>query len=113
MSKALATVAAVLMAGGLAACGSGGDPAADRVADAEQACKETISGELKDPDSAKWKDVESAKSTTDPGDAWTVEGGVSGVNGFGGRNGFKDFTCVTRWNDDDGAMNVSYHRVDW
>ncbi|WP_139184185.1 hypothetical protein [Tsukamurella pulmonis] len=71
-------------------------------------CKESISGQLKDPESARFGDVTSGSERRDGGTrVWDVAGTVNAKNSFGGYVGTKPFTCTATLDEASGTMSAT------
>lgn len=79
-------------------------PAVETVADngdwAIVACHDSVENQLKDPDSADYKNETAVRGT---GQSYTVSGMVNAKNSYGGMTGFSAYTCTATL-DRDGKM---------
>ena len=97
MKKIGAALTAIVLCVGVAGCG----PAAMGEAEAVQRCEESISMQLKDPESSKFSSEifgpktrdTNAGETKEVPNKWTVVGLVNAKNSFGGYVGDKPFIC--------------------
>lgn len=83
-------------------------PAVGTSQQAESACEDNISQQLKTPSTADYVDVE---STSTGSNAWSVTGSVDSENSFGARVR-TDWTCAVTFDSDREVYSTNTHLLD-
>jgi hypothetical protein len=68
------------------------------------ACHDSIENQMKDPDSADYKNETATRGT---GQNYTVSGMVNGANSYGGMTGFTAYTCTASLDADGETMRAT------
>lgn len=88
-TKMMATTTAVLFAAlGLAGCT---DDGSWRTTAAQSSCLDSVKAQLKDPDSAQFRNVTVVKTSEN---SYKVTGEVNALNSFGAKAGYQQFICA-------------------
>ena len=105
MKRTMMTLAslAVLTAG---ACSTSNETTPEQYEElAESVCQDAVRDVLKDPGSAEFEDI--ATSLVLDGEEWKVTGQVNANNSFGGKVGFRAYTCSATLDPDGQTMRAT------